>query len=327
MESSEPAETGLHGPADVAKSVSIASPSSSNQRIAVVVPAYNEQITIASVVLEASKYCERVYVVNDGSKDLTSEIAKMAGAFVLEMDQNSGKAKALMKGLQRARADGYSVVIMMDGDGQHKGIDIPALIAPVINDGIDMVIGSRFLQENKIPAHRQAGQKVLNTFTNMGSQGALTDTQSGYRALGARALDNLDFESSGYSIESDMITVFTERNLKIIEVPVSVRYDVPNGHKQGSTSMGFTLLENVITTVAYKRPLLVFVGPGGMLSAIGIFLAITAYFNIYIFSSWWLQLLLAEFTIALGFLMVAFGLMQNSLAMVLRMNRMNEKKE
>jgi glycosyltransferase involved in cell wall biosynthesis len=324
MELSRPLETGLNGPNDAA-SIGIADTTvplgKAQQKIAVVVPAYNEEITIGSVVLGAAKYCDRVYVVNDGSTDLTSETAKAAGAFVLEMEKNGGKAKALMRGLRRAREDGYSIVVMMDGDGQHKSIDIPALINPVINNSIDLVIGSRFMKEdNKIPAYRQAGQKVLNTFTNMGSSGKLTDTQSGFRALGPKALDNLNFESDGYSVESDMITRFSELNLSIVEVPVSVRYDVPNGHKQGSTSMGFTLLENVITTVAYKRPLLVFVGPGALLAGIGLFLGIFAYENYYFFASWWLQVLLAEFALALGFLMVAFGLMQNSLAMFMRMN-------
>jgi glycosyltransferase involved in cell wall biosynthesis len=325
MEPSRPLETGLNGPVSSA-SKSVADPpvplGKAQQKIAVVVPAYNEEITIGSVVIGASKYCDRVYVVNDGSTDLTSETAKAAGAFVLEMEKNGGKAKALMRGLRKAREDGYSIVVMMDGDGQHKSIDIPALIGPVINNSIDLVIGSRFMKEdNKIPAYRQAGQKVLNTFTNMGSSGSLTDTQSGFRALGPRALDNLDFESDGYSVESDMITCFSERNLSIAEVPVSVRYDVPNGHKQGSTSMGFTLLENVITTVAYKRPLLVFVGPGAILAGIGLILGLLAYENYYFFASWWLQVLLAEFALALGFLMIAFGLMQNSLAMFMRMNK------
>jgi glycosyltransferase involved in cell wall biosynthesis len=329
MDSSGPDAVGLAGPnvlPNAEGSGINVPPGRAAQRVAVVVPAYNEQITIGSVVLEAEKYCDRVYVVNDGSKDLTSEIAKKAGAFVLEMEKNSGKAAALMKGLRRARDDGYTVVVMMDGDGQHKGSDIPALLAPVLENSIDMVIGSRFLQENKIPAYRQAGQKVLNKFTNMGSNEKLTDTQSGFRSLGPKALDNLDFESSGYSVESDMITYFTNKNLSIVEVPVAVRYDVPNGHKQGSASMGLGLLENVITTVAYKRPLLIFAVPGITLVLLGLILGMLSYFNFYIFSSWWLQLLLAELALALGLLMIAFGLMQNSMAMMLRMNQVKEKK-
>jgi glycosyltransferase involved in cell wall biosynthesis len=323
MELSRPLETGLNGPNDAA-SIGIADATvpfgKAQQKIAVVVPAYNEEITIGSVVLGAAKYCDRVYVVNDGSTDLTSETAKAAGAFVLEMEKNGGKAKALMRGLRRAREDGYSIVVMMDGDGQHKSIDIPALIDPVIKNSIDLVIGSRFMKEdNKIPAYRQAGQKVLNTFTNIGSRGKLTDTQSGYRALGPKALENLDFHSSGYSVESDMITHFTNRGLTIVEVPVSVRYDVPNGHKQGSTSMGFRLLENVITTVAYKRPLQLFGVPGLTLFIMGLGLGSLSFWDINIFHTWLYQLVVSAGLMTVGVIMIMFGLMQNSLAMLLRM--------
>ena len=250
-------------------------PPISRDQIAVVIPAYNEEVTIGSVVLNSLRYCNEVYVVNDGSIDLTSQVAELAGAIVLEMDHNSGKAAALMKGLHAARRDGYQVVVMMDGDAQHRTNDIPALIAPL--GAADMVIGSRFMKEdNKIPGYRQVGQKVLNTFTNLGSRGKLTDTQSGYRALGPKALENLDFGSSGYSVESDMITHFTNRGLNIVEVPVSVRYDVPNGHKQGSASMGLRLFENVLTTVAYKRPLLLFGVPGATIFFMGLGLGLSA---------------------------------------------------
>ena len=290
-------------------------------QVAVVIPAYNEEVTIGSVVLKALNYCNELYVVNDGSADLTSELAELAGAIVLEMDHNSGKAAALLEGLRAAKRDGYSVIVMMDGDAQHKCIDIPALLAPIMNGSADMVIGSRFMKEdNEIPAYRQVGQKVLNKFTNMGSKGTLTDTQSGFRALGPRALENLNFDSSGYSVESDMITHFTNCGLRIVEVPISVRYDVPNGHKQGSTSMGLRLFENVLTTVAYKRPLLLFGGPGVTLLMIGITVGSLSFWDIEIFNTWLFQLLVAGSLMLMGVIMIMFGLMQNSLAMLLRMN-------
>jgi glycosyltransferase involved in cell wall biosynthesis len=292
----------------------------SRDEVAVVIPAYNEEVTIGSVVLKALKYCNELYVVNDGSFDLTSEVAELAGAIVIEMEHNSGKAAALMKGLHAAKRDGYSVIVMMDGDEQHKSNDMPALLAPIMNGSADVVIGSRFMKEdNKIPAYRQAGQKVLNTFTNIGSRGKLTDTQSGYRALGPKALENLDFHSSGYSVESDMITHFTNRGLTIVEVPVSVRYDVPNGHKQGSTSMGFRLLENVITTVAYKRPLQLFGVPGLTLFIMGLGLGSLSFWDINIFHTWLYQLVVSAGLMTVGVIMIMFGLMQNSLAMLLRM--------
>jgi glycosyltransferase involved in cell wall biosynthesis len=296
------------------------------RQIAVVIPAFNEEITIGTVVLSARKYCDQVYIVNDGSVDMTSDVAKLAGATVLEMEQNSGKAAALMRGLRAAKQDGYSFIVMMDGDAQHKASDIPALVEPVLKRSADMVIGSRFLKEdNRIPAYRQAGQKVLNTFTNMGSGGNLTDTQSGFRALGPMALNCLNFDSAGYSVESDMITHFSNCGLNIVEVPVSVEYDVPNGHKQGSTSMGLRLFENVITTVAYKRPLILFGVPGLTLFILGLGLGSLSFFGINIFQTWLYQLVVSVSLITVGVIMIMFGLMQNSLAMLLRMNGNGEK--
>lgn len=78
-------------------------------QVAVVIPAFNEEVTIGSVVLNSLKYCSEVYVVNDGSIDMTSQVAELAGALVLDMEHNSGKAAALMKGLRAAKRDGYRV--------------------------------------------------------------------------------------------------------------------------------------------------------------------------------------------------------------------------
>ena len=134
--------------------------------VAVVIPAFNEEVTIGTVVLKALNICNEVYVVNDGSTDMTSNVAELAGAIVLEMEHSSDKAAAFMKGLQAAKRDGYSVIVIMDGTAQHMSKDMQALLAPIVDGTADIVIGSRFLKENnEIPAYRQFGQKVLNTFT------------------------------------------------------------------------------------------------------------------------------------------------------------------
>ena len=179
---------------------------------AVVVPAYNEGLVIGSVVLQARKHADRVIVVDDGSSDRTAETARLAGADVIRFEENGGKARAMMAGFARARELGYEAVVMLDGDGQHDPEEIPAVAAPVLAGVADLVIGSRFLDvKANIPAYRRAGQTVLNGFTNLSVDGgtfATTDSQSGFRALSRRALENLTFASEGYSIESDMIAHF-----------------------------------------------------------------------------------------------------------------------
>ena len=154
-----------------------------------VIPAYNEQVAIGSVVILARLFVERVIVVDDGSTDKTSQVAQIAGAEVVTLKENSGKAHALLLGLKKAREMGCKAVVMLDADGQHFTKDIPRIAEAALSGDADLVIGSRFLENNgngNIPLYRQFGQKTLDLFTNIGSRQSVTDSQSGYRALTVR---------------------------------------------------------------------------------------------------------------------------------------------
>jgi len=251
--------------------------------IVAVVPAYNEENAIGSVVIHTLQYVDRVIVVDDGSADNTSLIARAAGAEVLTLGKNQGKAAAMMKGFQRARELNPMVTIMLDGDGQHNPTEIPALIKPVLDRKADLVIGSRFLiSGNNIPSYRQLGQKTLNIATQAGSGFASTDSQSGFRAISRKGLDHLNFTSEGYNIESDMITHFIEKELVITEVPITVKYDVPNTHKKNPVKHGVDILGHLIGLVGYKRPLLSFGIPGIALVALGIIFGSWAFATYYV---------------------------------------------
>ncbi|MDD1703047.1 MAG: glycosyltransferase family 2 protein, partial [Methanoregula sp.] len=216
------------------------------KEIVAVIPAYNEELVIGSVVLKARQYVNKVIVVDDGSRDQTRNVAEMAGAEVIALEKNGGKANALFVGLRRAREEGCRAAVIIDGDGQHKAQDIPQVMSPVLNGNADMVIGSRFLSHNNdVPAYRRLGQKTLDVFTNFGCGYRVTDSQSGFRAFSRKALENMDFNSKGYGIESDMIAHFAKRGLSICEVPISVRYDVPHKHKKNPLSHGFSVLGSI----------------------------------------------------------------------------------
>jgi len=292
--------------------------------LAAIIPAYNEGLVIGSVVLQARQHADRVIVVDDGSSDRTAAIARLAGADVIEMPENGGKAKAMMAGFARARSLGYEAVVMLDGDGQHDPDEIPVVAAPVLAGEADLVIGSRFLEiKADIPKYRVAGQKVLNGFTNLSTDGgfATTDSQSGFRALSRRALENLTFSSEGYSIESDMIAHFAPLGLKMTEVPISVTYDVPHKHKKNPVSHGFGVLARIVGLIGYKRPLLSFGIPGLLITLFGIGAEIytfseyyrTAQFHYIIFTGGFAAL-------TLGLLLVTSGLILNSLVMITRGN-------
>lgn len=288
-----------------------------------VLPAFNEELVIGSVVLRTRKYVNKVIVVDDGSSDLTAEVAELAGAEVIKLDHNTGKAYTILLGLRRARENGCTVAVMLDSDGQHDPREIQRVAGLVSAGKADLVIGSRFLEKKGgIPAYRQVGQKILDLFTNIGAKSQVTDSQSGFRALSCKALDNLDFKSDGYNIESDMISHFSAIGLSIMEVPISVNYDVPNKHKKHPLTHGAGVLTRLVNLIGYRRPLLLF-GVPGTLSVIGGLLAGFYSFSEYSASSKfpYAMSMVSMLLLIMGMLMVIAGLLLNTLLMMMKEHR------
>ncbi|WP_456398208.1 glycosyltransferase family 2 protein [Palaeococcus sp. (in: euryarchaeotes)] len=228
-------------------------------RTLIVIPAYNEELTVGSVVALAKKYGD-VIVVDDGSTDRTSEIAKEAGALVIRHKQNLGKGRALKTGFEYALSRDYEVIVTIDADGQHNPDEIPILVDPIVKDKADLVIGSRYLRKESkksIPSYRRIGLWVLNKSTKMASN-VDVDSQSGFRAMRRKVLERLNLESDGYSVESDMVVAATENGFRLLEVPINVRYDVPKKHKKNPISHGFSVLAGIVGLIGYRRPLLLF---------------------------------------------------------------------
>jgi len=226
-------------------------------KTAVLIPAYNEGSIIDLVVSEAKKIVPHVIVIDDGSSDNTAEKAQSAGAEVIRLMENQGKAGAVMTGFMHAKRSGVETIVLLDGDGQHDPREIPVVAAPVLTGIADMVIGSRFMgDKSQIPLYRMIGQQVLNGFTRFASRVAITDSQSGFRVLGKRAMDNLDFYSKGYNLESDMITHFAATGIRMVEVPISVRYDVPNKHKMNPLRHGAGIISHLFIDITRKSQVL-----------------------------------------------------------------------
>jgi glycosyltransferase involved in cell wall biosynthesis len=288
--------------------------------VIVVIPAFKEELVIGSVVLKALRVVEKVIVVDDGSPDHTYEVATYAGAEVIRLDHNTGKAYALLVGLRRARELGCKAAVAIDGDGQHKTQEIPAVVKPILEGKADLVIGSRFLgKTNEVPAYRRMGQKTLDVFTQIGSGHKCTDTQSGFRAFSPKALDNLDFPSEGYSIESDMIAHFAERELVMVEVPITVRYEVPNKHKMNPMTHGLTVLAGIINLISYRRPLIAFGMPGFFMIVAGFLAELWVFAELYATGAFHYIIAIASaFILILGMLLMIAGLILNALVLILR---------
>lgn len=236
------------------------------------IPAYNEEIAIGSVILRTKKYVDLVLVIDDGSTDATSIVAKMAGADVIQHEKNLGKGAALECAFRRAKQLDADILICLDGDGQHNPDEIPRLLDAIKNEDADMIIGSRFLKAgNSVPVYRRIGQKVLNSLTNSISATKVTDSQSGFRAFSKKAIISLSCKEMGIGIESQMQSSADDLNLKIVEIPISCRYDVKHSSKMNPFNHGFQVINTILKIVEERRPLLFFGLPGLVLVGIGLF--------------------------------------------------------
>lgn len=242
-------------------------------KIAVVIPAFNEERFIGSVALKARRYAATVIVVDDGSSDSTAEIAAETGARVIRHSKNRGKGAALTTGFKAACEYHPAVVVMLDADGQHRPEELEAVIAPILSGQADIVVGSRYLEHtSEVPRHRVWGHRAFNWLTRISSGMDSTDSQSGYRAFSPAAIEKLDLTSSGFSVESEMQFIAKEAGLRLVEVPITITYtDQP---KRSVIAHGLNVLTGILRLVGQYRPLLFFGVPGLMLLAGGVILGI-----------------------------------------------------
>lgn len=238
--------------------------------IIAVIPAYNEERFIGSVVLKARRYACRVIVIDDGSTDSTAQVALEAGAEVYRLAQNSGKGMALAAGFQQAGQYAPAVVVTIDADGQHRPEEVPQIVQPILEGKADIVIGSRYLENTSdVPRHRRIGHRFFNLLTSTASGVSTSDSQSGFRAFSPRALPALVFHSGGFSVESEMQFIAHQYGLVMIEVPITIQYTDPP--KRSVVGHGFGVLNGVLRMVGQYRPLLFFGLPGLICLLGGIF--------------------------------------------------------
>ncbi len=232
------------------------------------IAAYNEARYVGSIVLQARQYVDEVIVVDDGSTDNTARVAELAGATVIRHAENRGKGTAIQSILAEAKKRNPDILVLLDADAQHDPNEIPILIKP-ISEGFDLVIGSREAQKDKTPRYRRIGQKVLLRSTRLASKTNISDSESGFRALSPKAINELDLKARGFAIESEMITRAADKNLKITEVPISNIYT-----KDGSTlnpiRHGIDVLSRIIAMISQRRPLFFFGLAGAILLVIGL---------------------------------------------------------
>lgn len=231
-------------------------------KIIVALPAHNEENYIAKVVLGCKELVDEVIVVDDGSSDATVDIARSLGAIVIKHETNKGYGAAINTCFKTAKERNADVMIILDSDGQHNPGDIVKFIEP-INNGVDIVIGSRFISSdvNNAPTYRKLGMRLLDHITIFAGSEKTSDSQSGFRAYSRRAIEQINIKGDGMSVGSEILLHAKEKNLKISEVPITCRYD-QGGSSQNPISHGMNVVTGICETVVYKRPLLYFVSIG-----------------------------------------------------------------
>ena len=234
------------------------------------IPAYNEEKNIASILLRLKNISEYIIVCDDGSSDLTYEIAKKLGAIVVKHKKNLGYGAAIKTIFLKAQEINADALVTFDADGQHKIEDIDKILVPIKNNKADIVIGSRFLNdEQKISKYRKIGIKTITELTNITSGTKITDSQSGFRGYNRKNLENIKLTESGMGISTEILIKAKKSNFKIIEVPIIVSYEGETS-THNSIIHGSSVIISTLKYVAMERPLTFYGIPGLVFLIIGV---------------------------------------------------------
>lgn len=246
-------------------------------KLVAVIPAYNEEKTIAKVIILTQQYVDRVIVCDDGSLDMTAVIAERLGATVIKHPVNMGKGEALKSAFEEAIKLNPDVVVTLDADDQHDPNQISELVKPITSGECDVVIGSRYVEgaKQETPFFRKIGLGVINFLYRKFINLPIKDTQSGFRAFSEKAFEvMLSCKEEGYGVESEQLAIAMKNGLNIIEVPIDAKYKgIDTKSKKNSLLHGGELISTFLRLVVTKRPLKYMGVPGALLTLMGVVLA------------------------------------------------------
>lgn len=194
-------------------------------RIWIVIAAYNEARLINSVVAKVADYFPNIVVVDDSSRDNTSQQAKMAGAHVIRHPFNLGQGAALQTGIEYALRAGASHVVTFDADGQHHIEDVPVMLDHLAASNADVALGSRFLGSTiGMSQSRRWLLQAATVFTRLTTGLKLTDCHNGLRVLSSKAALCLTIKQNRMAHASEILAGIGRHDLRYIEVPVTISY-------------------------------------------------------------------------------------------------------
>ena len=238
--------------------------------ITIGIPAFNEEKNIGKVIISLKKIVNDIIVCDDGSTDLTKEIAEGLGAKVISHKKNMGYGEAIKSIFNEAKKNETDILVTFDADGQHRSEDIKSLTKPIIDQQAEIVIGSRFLKnETNMPNYRKVGVKVLTKVTNMSIKENLTDSQSGLRAYHKKVLQNINLTDSGMGISTEILIKGHQNKFKIVEVPIQILYGKDTS-THNPVSHGTSVLLSTIKYTSIQHPLIFYGIPGIIFLLVGL---------------------------------------------------------
>jgi glycosyltransferase involved in cell wall biosynthesis len=247
-----------------------------SSKIVVGIPCYNEEKTIAKIILQLKGVADQVLVCDDGSSDMTADIALALGARVISHGRNMGKGAALRSLFLEARETDADVFVTIDGDGQHDLLDIPKLASPILKGECDIVVGSRFSDpkdSSEMPKSRKFGSKILNSLISQSTGTSTIDTQSGFRAYSMNAVAKITPGEQGMGVDTEILGLAKSQGMKLMEVPTTIRYKNLETSKQNALSHFLDVIASTLKFTSLRHPLQFYGVPALVLFVISIIAA------------------------------------------------------
>ena len=199
--------------------------------VVVIIPTYNNDKTLVSVIEDVGQFCQDIIVVNDGSTDNTVHILQgFKNIQLIIHPKNKGKGSALKNGLRTAQQQDFRYAITIDSDGQHYPSDIPVFIEEIEKSSDSLLIGARNLTADNMPSKNTFANKFSNFWYRVETGKKLTDTQSGYRLYPLHKIGNMKGYTAKYEFELEIIVFSAWKAISVKNVPVKVYYP-PEGER------------------------------------------------------------------------------------------------
>ena len=288
--------------------------------ITIGIPAYNEEKNIASIIIKLKKIAKKIIVCDDGSTDLTGEIAEKLGAVVINHPKNLGYGSGIRSIFQKAKEIDSDILVTFDADGQHQVEDIKKVIDPILKNKADVVIGSRFLDNKNVsaPEYRKIGIKLITKVTNSTLKEKITDSQSGFRAYNKDVITKLEPGDVGMGISTEILIKASSHGFKIAEVPINILYE-GNTSTHNPVSHGTSVLLSTIKYISIEHPLKFYGIPSLIFFLIGLtftFLSVQYYTEIGRLNT--NLTLIAAGTVLIGIILIITTILLYSLVSVVR---------